>query len=108
MKDTKYFQHGDVLIVKIDSIPKNIKKLNHLVLEEGEVTGHKHQILTLDKATLFEQMYNNTKLKFLHVEKPVEITHEEHGKINLPIGDYEIKRINEYDPFEDAIRKVRD
>jgi hypothetical protein len=104
----EFYQHGDVLIVKIEKIPDDCKKLNHLVLEEGEITGHKHQILTMERATLFETIMENTKLKFLHVELPVEVKHEEHKTIDLPIGDYQIMRINEYDPFEDEIKKVRD
>ena len=35
----EYQQQGDVLIFKIDEIPAGAKKLNHLVLAEGEETG---------------------------------------------------------------------
>lgn len=103
-----FFQHGDVLLKGVNELPKDSKKIKcDLVVMEGETTGHKHKVLT-KTASIFETIYNDTKLRYLVCPEPAIITHEEHGKISFPAGIYEIDRINEYDPFEDVIRKVRD
>lgn len=86
------FRHGDVLIKKIDVIKG--KKLNHLVLAEGEVTGHAHRI-TQGEAELYEQ----DGVLYLHVEsEEALLTHEEHKPIALPKGDYEITIQRTYTP----------
>ena len=38
------YRHGDVLIAEVGSIPKGAVKRPHLVLAEGEMTGHSHRI----------------------------------------------------------------
>jgi hypothetical protein len=103
-----YYQHGDVIVVKIDELPDGMTKRNDLVLEEGEVTGHRHQIMTLERATLFEKAFEGTKLKFLEVKQPVDLVHEEHGTINLMPGLYSVERINMKDPYSKMVSKVMD
>ncbi len=94
------YRHGDVLLTKVKTIQG--KKLDHLVLAEGEVTGHKHQI-TQGEAELYEQ----EGTLFLHVlsEKAL-LTHEEHKEIELPQGDYQISLQREYSP--EGWRRVAD
>ena len=96
----KQYRHGDVLVVRIDEIPQDVKKLDHLVLAWGEVTGHKHQ---LDVGELFET--KNGKLYF-RLNKKGRLSHEEHKTIELPAGNYEVIGQREYYPAE--IRRVRD
>lgn len=86
------YRHGDVLISKTDQIKG--KKLNHLTLAEGEVTGHAHRITEGDA-----ELYEHEGTLFLKVvsEKAL-LTHEEHHPIELPKGDYEIKIQREYEP----------
>jgi len=86
------YRQGDVLIKKVESIQG--KKLKHLVLAEGETTGHKHQITEGDA-----EMYEHEGTLFLRVNSAIAtVTHEEHAPIVLPIGDYEIKIKREYSP----------
>jgi hypothetical protein len=44
----KQFRQGDVLLERIDKLPKNLKPVSHekgfVVLAHGEVTGHAHTI----------------------------------------------------------------
>lgn len=91
----------------IDKLTDEVKKEKGLVVMNGEVTGHMHLVLT-QTASIFEQIVNNTKLRFLFCPEPSIITHEEHGRMEIPKGIYEIGRVREYDPFEDVIRAVRD
>jgi len=87
------YRHGDVLIIptkkKVQGEPQ--KKA---VLALGEVTGHSHQ-MTSGKSTLFrfkEEMYLRV------TSKRAALTHEEHAKIELPAGEYEVVIQRDYIP----------
>jgi hypothetical protein len=38
------YRHGDLLVESADAIPPNSRLLQHLVLAQGELTGHAHRI----------------------------------------------------------------
>ena len=86
------YRHGDVLLKIVDK--SKGKKLKHLILAEGEVTGHLHQITKGDA-----ELYDDNGTLYLHVDSDnAELTHEEHKTIILPKGDYEITIQREYTP----------
>jgi len=94
------YRQGDVLIKPASEIKGN--KLKHLTLAEGEVTGHAHKI-TEGEADLYE----HEGTLFLRVKsKKATLTHEEHKKVELPKGDYQITIQREYSP--DGWRNVAD
>lgn len=103
------YQQGDVLLFKVENgdFPEeeleNAKKLKHCVLAEGEATGHKHQMDAL-KATLF---LVGTAM-YLKVLQKTVLRHEEHNPIPVDIGTYKVKKVIEYDHFEEEIKEVRD
>lgn len=103
-------QQGDVLLEKVTTIPKGAKRLGHLVLAEGEVTGHKHEIALTGAidggvATLFEEKGN----LYLSVENgEVTLTHQEHKPLTLEEGNYFVGRVNEYDYETEEAKKVAD
>jgi len=120
----KQYRHGDILLIKIDKLPKDIrfKTKKGKVILKGEVIGHAHRLKgnakILEKA---ERIINpsptgslpvrNTPMKsqvigYAVVKEPTELTHEEHNTITLPVGTYEIRRQREYDA--DYIRFVED
>lgn len=99
----KFQQHGDVIIGRTKSIPEGAKLLNHLVVMEGEVTGHRHQIIEGEA-----QLYEKDGVLYLKAKSDCKIGHEEHGIQTITKGNYKIGRVVEYDPFEDAIRSVKD
>lgn len=97
------YRHGDLLICKVDSIPKGTKKRKTNIILDGEATGHAHRlsggvVLDLDK---------DNKV-YLRVADGGKVTHEEHNTIALPAGDYVVTRQREYDPYAQAARDVRD
>ena len=104
------YQQGDVLIETVEVIPENtklVKKVNgRSILAEGEATGHAHTVL--DKSVNLFQNQNDTSELFLSASKEFTVTHEEHKKIRVPAGDYKIRRVQEYDHFEEEARQVRD
>jgi hypothetical protein len=100
---TALYRHGDLLVASVDDLPTNARRLQHLVLAQGELTGHSHQISERDGAALFEL---KDRL-FLQVTRSVvTLVHQEHGPIELPAGNYQVWRQREYTPAE--IRTVRD
>jgi hypothetical protein len=97
------YRHGDVLVAKIDAIPEDAVKRNHLVLAEGEMTGHSHRIAEAENA----QLYQSGPTMYLRVSGGgATLIHQEHGPITLPEGEYRVWRQREYSPQE--IRVVRD
>lgn len=110
MKNTKsHYRQGDVLVERIDSLPKNRKKLaresGRVVLAHGEATGHHHSLVD-EHVDLFETA-DEAGVTFLEVrEAMAALTHQEHATITLPPGNYRVTRQREYSPEE--IRNVRD
>jgi len=97
------YRHGDVLVSKIEGIPSHAVKRPHLVLAEGEVTGHMHRIAEANSAKLFEL---NGEMYLRVLAEQATLIHPEHGPIALPRGDYRVWRQREYSPQD--IRIVRD
>lgn len=97
------YRHGDVLVAAVASIPKAARRLPHLVLAEGELTGHSHRVA--DPATAF--LFRSGEELYLEVVADVAtLIHQEHGPIELPRGYYRAWRQREYTPRE--IRVIRD
>jgi hypothetical protein len=97
------YRHGDLLVSSVDAVPADARRLQHLVLAQGELTGHSHRIAERDAATLYE---SNKQLYMDVTAHMATLVHQEHGPIELPTGFYQIWRQREYTPAE--IRVVRD
>jgi len=85
-------RQGDLLIVPVKKIPNHALKKKHLILAEGEATGHKHE---LDSGELYESM---GVLYFKINNDVATLKHEEHGAINFTPGNYKVIRQREYEP----------
>src|SRR4029079_17776577 len=96
------YRHGDLLVDSIDAIPRGARRLHHLTLAEGELTGHSHRVAERDAAVLFE---SRAELFLSVTAERATLVHQEHGPIALPRGDYHVWRQREYTPRE--IRVVR-
>lgn len=97
------YRHGDLLIENTETIPDGSRLLNHVVLAEGELTGHAHRIAERDAA----ELHQATSGLFLRVNGDrATLVHQEHGPIALSRGVYRVWRQREYSPAE--IRMVRD
>ena len=95
-------QQGDVLLKKVSKVQG--KKLNHLILAEGEATGHCH-VITKGDAELYD---DNGTLYLKVFSDEAELTHQEHDVITIKKGEYEIDKVREYDHFAEEARLVRD
>ena len=97
-----FYQQGDVIVEKCESFEG--KKLEHLVLETGEVTGHAHRI-----SSGLAELFESGSIKYLRVLSDEAIlTHEEHNQIVLPKGIYKVRKVREYDHFTEENRYVAD
>ncbi|WP_422928997.1 hypothetical protein [Singulisphaera sp. PoT] len=97
------YRHGDLLVESVKAIPADATRLHHLVLAEGELTGHSHRIAEPDAAELFQTMEG---LHLIVRSESATLVHQEHGPIPLPSGTYRVWRQREYSPRE--ILTVRD
>ena len=95
-------RHGDLLLKTITTLPKNAKKINTDTLQEGEVTGHKHRL-----QGNFEILIQNGQ-KFVNAKSQLELVHEEHNTIQIPIGMYVLVQEREFDLFDLFEREVYD
>ena len=101
-EETMIYRQGDIAIIRTRRSPTGlepVKRTNgRIILAEGEVTGHFHQILD-DPATLFRQAdMDEMADRFLKVDQEVHIVHDEHDTITLPPGEYVVRRQREYAP----------
>lgn len=91
-------RQGDVILQPSQELQnvhsQFVEKLANLVLAEGEVTGHTHQI-TEGEAELYQWGAN----LYLRVTSDTAIlTHEEHQPMVIPQGDWIVKIQREYEP----------
>lgn len=95
--------HGDVDLIKINSIPNNAKKINletlkhdrGYAIELGEHSGHAHTLETQEENINIYDLEGEMIIEVL--EKPVIITHEEHKPLILIPGIYKKTIEQEYD-----------
>lgn len=108
---TLIYRQGDVLVKRVTSIPRaataapkqDVHGNKRIVLAYGEVTGHAHAIHDLDAVDIFVTPTGETYLK---AKKTAALQHEEHGRIDLAKGNYQVVIQSEYSP--EAIRNVAD
>ena len=104
-KATCNFQQGDVLGVKLKTMPEGEQKIiakRRLVVAHGE-SGHSH-VVEDDEAELIQI----GERMILKLEKAATIIHEEHKPIHLDKGLWEIGRVMEFDYFKLMKRQVQD
>jgi len=80
-----------------------MKKRTDKRLAEGEATGHAH-VAQAEDAEVFGDGFERR----LAAPTGTTISHEEHGKISLPVGNYRISRQREIDPDTEEIGSVAD
>ena len=99
--EKKNYRHGDV-VIKQAAIPAQANKVEHLILAEGEATGHNHAIVS----GIAEHLRWNEKIYLRVISDVAEIDHPEHGRRTLNRGEYEIDIQQEWK--EDGWTKVID
>jgi hypothetical protein len=88
------YRQGDVFFIKVDSIPDGVKEQEDGVIIEGETTGHAHRVASNVMGALLVL----NAMKYIQAKKACDITHEDHGTVTLPPGNYQVKIQDEYTP----------
>jgi len=99
----KFIRHGDVGLLQIDKLPKNLKEKDK-ILAYGEVTGHHHRFET-EQVQVFK---DDSGQQFVDVKKPSNLIHEEHQCLQIPKGRYKIVIQREFDLVTEQVRQVLD
>ena len=94
---------GDVFLTPA-TIPAGATKRPDRILARGEATGHSHALAETDDAELFE----SDGVLYLRVTQASAVQHEEHARVLVPPGEWKVGVVQEYDPFLEEARKVRD
>ncbi|HEY1064894.1 MAG TPA: hypothetical protein VGE52_02245 [Pirellulales bacterium] len=97
------YRHGDLLVASAPEVPHDVRRLHHLMLAEGELTGHSHRIAEREAGVLYQR---GGEFYLDVTADRATLVHQEHGPIELPRGVYRVWRQREYSPRE--IRFVRD
>lgn len=102
------YRHGDLLLREVKKTPGlvSVQKTKSYVLAYGEVTGHKHLLQTKTKS--FGVWEDKDGMFYLDMPEAGSLTHEEHKKLVIAPGFYQIVHEREYDPFTEEMRQVVD
>lgn len=103
-------RQGDVCLIAVDSIPEGAKaekrKGKKVILALGEATGHHHRFEFMNTDFNDVKIYHVGATRYLAVQKPAELLHEEHSTVAVPAGKYLLPSQVEYTPAE--LRRVVD
>ena len=99
-------QHGDLILVEVEGIPKGAKKLDvkpGFIIERGEGV-HTHIFPDVSGIEVFEKDGDT----YVRVSQQTQLDHEEHGYQTVLPGVYKkrIERVFDYENME--ARKVID
>lgn len=107
-------RHGEVLLLPVDSMPdvEQVYEGNKWIVGHSE-THHHHVAIGSGKAlTVFKPVGADTTDIYLRVNKQSRLEHlktfDKHETKTLNEGLYLVRPKNEFDPFVDLIRQVRD
>ncbi len=100
------YRQGDILLVPIEDVPPGVKPIEReggrIVLAKGESTGHAHVVIEED----VEFVLSPTGKHILISRVPFTLRHEEHSRLQMSAGAFEVVRQREYTPR--AIRLIAD
>jgi len=106
----KVIQQGDILFVRREEIPQNTQKVSpengKYILARGEATGHCHAIPASSKVEVLRDDNGRLYLQINGSSAPV--THQEHKTKIIPAGNWEVRRIKEWDYDQEQARQIWD
>ena len=97
-----YGRQGDVIISPVSEEELTSQSLeiasDLTILAEGEVTGHKHQLIREKVEGQFEVYESGSRTLYLKILEPTVLQHEEHHPLTIPPGIYSSRIQREYEP----------
>ena len=104
---SKIYRHGDILIKEILEFPNNLKIIKDCILARGEQTGHHHKLVK-EYESQFDVLEDEQGNKYLQINKPTDLIHQEHKTITIENGLYFVSHEREYNYFELMTKRVID
>lgn len=108
----KMLFHGECVARQIKKLPENLNLVKpengYVRIAESEVTGNHHQVLVKDKDIEF---YEKDGVLYARVNEPTTVgcvLKERHDDVVLPVGIWEFRTAQEFDPLEQELRSVAD
>lgn len=108
----KMLFHGECVCHQIDELPEGLNlikpKNGYVRIADSEVTGNHHQVLVKDKDIEF---YEKDGVLYAKVNEPTTVEcvlKERHDDCVLPVGFWEFRKAQEFDPLEQELRSVTD
>jgi hypothetical protein len=100
------FRQGDIYVTLLDSVPKGVvlTKSPSSQLAIGDTQGSRHCIDNIGNCTVYTNNPGMLNGPIIQVNKPVTITHPEHGHVELGCGIYEVTYQRNLDSEEREIR----
>ena len=101
-------RQGDLLLVPVPVLPEkaDLAGRGRIVLAVGEATGHAH-VVDDERASVHRLRWPETTFLRVVGPEPVSLVHEEHDRLRLAPGVYEVREQREYAPRSHS-RRVRD
>lgn len=103
------YRHGDVILKQVKELPANFHIILHqpfCVLAEGEATGHQHLLSSVRNIFFVESLESHER--FIKLDTPANLTHQEHAKLEIAAGIYEVLKEREYDFLESRPTAILD
>lgn len=105
------YRHGDIPLKQLKELPTNLTKLGdfkEFVLAHGE-SGHCHRLQVKDQVANDFCVYQDSNGNYvLDMQEDAQLTHEEHKEITIKKGIYSVGHEQEFSPFDEEIKRVRD
>lgn len=104
---TQTIRHGDILLKSIEILPDNLKQIfqgKEFTVAHGE-NGHSHVIVA---EPAIEVLEDEKGKRYIKINGEAEIKHQEHKTIKLKGGMYVVIHEQEYDPFLEELKVVKD
>jgi hypothetical protein len=89
-------RQGDLLLVPVRALPDEADLLGRgrLMLAKGEATGHAH-VVEDERASVHRVGWSETTYLRVVGDEPVSLVHEEHDRLRVRPGVYEVRRQRE-------------
>lgn len=108
MEKQEFFQQGDVIVERVDTVPTGEAvppENGRIILAKGEATGHAHAIEDIAGIRFIKGADGN---HYLVLPEGRDLVHQEHKTVKLPPGSYRVRQVREYDHFAEETRRLRD
>lgn len=108
-------RQGDVLLVRVESIPncqkRTIKNYKDRLLVTGEHSNHAHyangEVDVIDReGDIYLDVHGDSMIEHLLIDSGVWT--KEHKALQIPEGKFKVIRQIQYNPYEKAIEYVQD